>query len=63
MCAVQDFTGKWGYFSLDDDSLTIPCIYHDVCDFSKGKAFVKDKNNKWCNVNKYNEAIGKEADN
>ena len=62
MCAVQDFTGHWGYFSLEDDSLTIPCIYNDVSDFSEGKAFVKDKKNKWGSVNKYN-AINTGADN
>ena len=57
MCAVQDFTGRWGFYSLDDDSLVIPCVYLDVSDFSEGKAFVKDHNSKWGSVNKYNETI------
>jgi hypothetical protein len=57
MCAVQDFTDHWGFYSLEDDSLTIPCIYNDVSDFSEGKAFVKDKNNKWGCVYKYNKTI------
>ena len=57
MCAVQDFTGQWGFYSLEDDSLTIPCIYNDVSNFSEGKAFVKDKRNKWGWISKYNEII------
>lgn len=57
MCAVQDFTDHWGFYSLIDDSLLIPCIYTEVGDFSGGKAFVKNNKSKWGCVNKYNEPL------
>lgn len=58
MCAVQDAkTGKWGFYNLNANQITIPMIYEEVKDFSEQKVFVKNSNNKWGVVDIHNNII------
>lgn len=47
LARVQDSTGYWGYVNLEG-KIVIPLEYTRVQEFHENKAFVCDKNNKWC---------------
>lgn len=47
LARVQDSTEYWGYVNLEG-KIVIPLEYTRVQEFHENKAFVCDKNNKWC---------------
>ena len=61
LARVQDSTGYWGYINLEG-KIIIPLEYTEALGFYENRAFVCDKNDKWCLIST-NGSIIKSFDN
>ena len=61
LARVQDSTGYWGYVNLEG-KIIIPLEYTEALGFYENRAFVCDKNDKWCLIST-NGSIIKSFDN